>query len=495
MKKNPYRRRSVLAFFYFLSVITGITSLAMIPSLIIAAANQEGRVAFSFALSLGTGLFISLTPLLLTGKRETRAAGPERLSVPQGLLLVCLAWVFSCFLGALPFLLSGVLPDFPSAVFESVSGFTTTGATIFTDVEILPCSLLFWRAVTHWLGGMGMVVLTVALAPVLGIGAQLTTCFQAESPGPDKGKITPRITAAARILWYIYLGLTFAETLLLRLGGMTWFDAVTHAFSTMATGGFSTRNGGIGAWNSPFLEWVVIVFMFIAGFNFNLIFALLSGKGREILKNSEARGYCWIILAALVLCAASLTPGLGTGTSIRLGLFQSLSVLTTTGFTAADQRLWPPAAQSCLFFLMFIGGCSSSTAGGIKVIRHVILCKQAGNEVKRLLYPRGVFSITLNKREGRKDVVYGTAGFVFLYMLLVLATALLLCTTGLDIFSSFNMGLLAAGNIGFGFVNNMEEVLCRFPAYAKWVLSFVMIAGRLELWTVFALFARGIGGR
>ncbi|MDR2618120.1 MAG: TrkH family potassium uptake protein [Treponema sp.] len=462
MKNNLYRRRSVPDFFYFLSVMTGITSLAMIPSLIIAAANREGRMAFSFALSLGIGVFMSLPVLLLTGKREARTADPGRSSVPQGLLLVCLAWVFSCLLGALPFLFSGALPDFPSAVFESVSGFTTTGATIFADVESLPCSLLFWRAATQWLGGMGTVVLIAALAPVLR---------------------------------YIYLGLTFVETLLLRLGGMTWFDAVTHAFSTMATGGFSTRNGGIAAWNSPFLEWVIIVFMFIAGFNFNLIFALLSGKGREIPGSSEAKGYFRIIAAAAVLCAVSLAPGLGTGTSIRLGLFQSVSVLSTTGFSAADQRLWPPVAQCCLFLLMFIGGCSSSAAGGIKVIRHVILCKQAGNEVKRLLYPRGVFSITLNKRESRKDVVYGAAGFVFLYLLLVLAAALLLCTTGLDIFSGFNIGLLAAGNIGIGFVNNMEEVLGHFPAYAKWALSFVMIAGRLELWTVFALFARGIGGR
>jgi trk system potassium uptake protein TrkH len=340
-----------------------------------------------------------------------------------------------------------------------------------------------------------MVVLTVALAPVLGVGGQLAVCFQAESPGPDKGKITPRITATAKILWYIYLGLTFIETLLLRLGGMSWFDATAPGFSTMATGGFSTRNGGIAAWNSPFLEWVIIVFMFIAGFNFNLIFALLSGKGKEIPGNSEARGYCRIILAAAILCTASLVPRLDMGTGIRLGLFQSISVLTTTGFAAADQRLWPPVAQSCLFFLMFIGGCSSSTAGGIKVIRHVILCKQAGNEVKRLLYPRGVFSIILNKREGRKDVVYGAAGFIFLYMLLVLAAALLLCTAGLDIFSSLNMGLLTVGNIGLGFVNNMEEVLYHFPAYIKWALSFVMVAGRLELWTVFALFARGIGGR
>jgi trk system potassium uptake protein TrkH len=485
MSKNLFRNDGSGAFLRFLSFTLSLTVLAMIPSLIIALVRRELETALSFVVPLGAGVLVTLPAALLTGKTKSR------LSVSQGLLLVCAAWVLSCLLGALPFLLSGVLPRMADAVFESASGFTTTGATVFTDVEVLPRSLLFWRAMTHWLGGMGMVVLTAALVPILGVGGfQLNTSFQAESPGPEGGKITPRITSNAKILWYIYLALTCIQTLLLRLGGMDWFDAVTHAFSTMATGGFSTRNAGIAAWQSPFIEWVCIVFMFLGGSNFSLIFSLLCGKGKEILRNSEARAYFRIIAAAVILCVAVLAPVTGPGKGIRLGFFQSLSILTTTGFTAADQRLWPPLAQVCLFFLMFIGGCSGSTAGGIKVIRHVILFKQAGNEVKRLLYPRGVFSISLNKREGRKDIVYGTAGFVFLYALLVLAATLLICGTGLDLFSSLNMGLLTAGNIGLGFVDNMEETLRNLPAYAKWGLSFVMIAGRLELWTVFVLFTR-----
>jgi trk system potassium uptake protein TrkH len=338
---------------------------------------------------------------------------------------------------------------------------------------------------------MGMVVLTVALAPLLGVGSfQLSASFQAESPGPESGKITPRLSANAKILWLMYIGLTAVEALLLFAGGMSLFDAVTHAFSTMATGGFANRNASIGAYHSPWIEWVCIVFMFLAGFNFNLIYDLLRGKGASIFRNSEAKAYFRIIAAAALVCALSLAPMYGAERGIRLGLFHTLSILTSTGFAAAEQNVFPPLARSCLFLLMFVGGCSSSTSGGIKVIRHVILYKQAGNEVKKLLYPRGVFSISLNKREGKKNVVYGVAGFVFLYALLALSAATALSIAGVDIFSSLNIGLLCVGNIGFGLVEHMEALLVGLPAWVKGYLAFVMIAGRLELWTVFALFAR-----
>jgi trk system potassium uptake protein TrkH len=476
--------RGAFSFYRSLSFICCLSGLGAVPSVLIAAFSGEGEYVIPFAVPPAISLIAAAPALFFNGKREAR------FSVSQGLLLICLAWFFSCLLGSLPFFISGLLPP-ADAFFESASGFTTTGASAFAGVESLPRSVLFWRAMTHWIGGMGVVVLTAALAPLLGAGGfQLSSSFQAEGPGSDGGKISPRLSSTAKILWLIYTGLTFVEALLLFAGGMGAFDAVTCAFSTMATGGFTNRNASIGAYNSAWIEWVCIVFMFLAGFNFNLVYSLLRGKKQALFRNSEAKAYVSIIAVSAVACALSLAPGYGFGRGIRLGFFHTLSILTTTGFRAADITMFPPLAGTCLFLLMFIGGCSSSTSGGLKVIRHVILFKQAGNEVKKLLYPRGVFSISLNKREGKKNVVYGVAGFAFLYALLVLAAALVFSLTGADVFSSINIGLLCAGNIGLGFGRNADALLRNSPDYAKWFLSFVMIAGRLELWTVFALFAR-----
>jgi trk system potassium uptake protein TrkH len=471
-----------------------LTGLAMLPSLIIAAALGEGDMILPFAASLTLALGAGLPPLIL-GRKTI-----PRFTVSQGLLVVCLAWASACLLGSLPYSISRRLPDFSASVFESVSGFTTTGATLFIDPEAQPRSLLFWRAMTHWLGGMGLVVLTAALAPLLGTGAfnlNASSIVQAETTGPEDDKITPRITGTAKIFWLIYTGLSFLAALLFFAGGMDWFDAVTHAFSTMATGGFSSRGGSIAAftqpeYNSSWIEWVCVVFMFLAGYNFNLIYRLIKGRFREVFSNSEGRVYTVIILAAAFLCFVSVFPLYKTpGEGIRKSFFQVLSILTTTGFSSADMMVWPPLAQGVIFFVSFIGGCSSSTAGGVKVIRYVILAKQAKNEIKKLLWPRGVFSIRLNKKEGRKDVIYGAAGFVFLYAVLVLFGSLLLSGCGLDFFLSFNLSLLCVGNIGLGLIpGKMEKILLDLPWFIKWAFSFIMIAGRLELWTVFALFSK-----
>jgi trk system potassium uptake protein TrkH len=484
MMKTFFRHSVHGIFLRVLSFIVVLVGISMIPSVIMSAVWREDGTFTAFVLPMGLSLLICLPLLFFTRKQETR------FSIFQGLLLVCLAWVCSCLLWALPFTLSGLLPNYADAVFESASGFTTTGATVFVDAESLPRSLLFWRAMTHWLGGMGLVVLTVALAPLLGVGGfQLTASFDAENPGPESGKITPKLTGTANIHWFIYMGLTILAALFLFLGGMSCFDAITHAFSTMATGGFSTRNSSIAAWHSSYIEWVCIVFMFLAGFNFNLIYSLLRGRLKDIFRNSEAKTYFRIIFASVAVITLVLAPGKGFVDSIRLGFFHTLSILTTTGFAAENHILWPPLAQTVLFFLMFVGGCSGSTAGGIKIIRHLILFKQTGNEAKKLLYPRGVFTISLNKKEGSKSIVYGVAGFVFLYALLVLAATLVLSTAGLELFDCLNLGLLTVGNIGLGFVNNLELTVFNLPAWIKWVLSFVMIAGRLELWTVFAIFS------
>jgi trk system potassium uptake protein TrkH len=420
--------------------------------------------------------------------------GQFRITTKTGFLLVTLTWTAGCLMGALPYYCSGVLPRFADAVFESVSGFTTTGATVISDVEALGRPMLFWRGLTQWIGGMGILVLSAALFPLLGVGG--VYAFRPESPGPGNDRIAPRITGAARILWVLYLALTLAETVLLAAFGMDWFDALIHSFSTIATGGFSSRNRGIAAYDSPGIEWVCILFMFFAGFNFNLLCRFLRGKYREIRDNSEARAYGGLIAVSTLICLFFLLPGLSFPGGLRKSLFHTLSILTTTGFSAADHTLWPPAAQACLFFLMFVGGCSFSAAGGIKIIRHVVLFKQMGNELKRLLNPRGVFSIQLNRRPGKKEMVYGVAGFVFLYFVIILAAMVVLSAAGLNIITALNLSLLSLGNIGLGFgQRGFGPLIYHLPAWAKYGLCFLMIAGRLDLWTVFVLFSGEFRGR
>jgi trk system potassium uptake protein TrkH len=470
-----------------LLLLLGVAALTMVLPLILALIFREEEMIRPFGISA----VLVLVPALpvVPGLRKKQI----RFSVSDGFLLVFLTWLLVCLLGAAPYYFSGRIPRLADAVFESVSGFTTTGATVVADVEAMPRSLLFWRAMTHWLGGMGIVVLSVALLPLLGIGG--LRLLQAESPGPETDRITPRITATAKILWLLYIALTALQTVLLLLGGMNWFDALVHAFATTATGGFSSRNSSIAAYHSPWIEWVCIVFMLIAGFNFNLTWRLLRMQFREVADNSEAKAYWGIVLLSGTLVTLAVynpasPEGASLGSALRQGFFHTASIITSTGFTAADHTLWPAAAQGVLFILLFIGGCSGSTSGGIKVIRHVVLFKQMGNEMKRLLYPRGVFSIRLNRKVGRKDVVYGVAGFVFVYILLVLAEALLLCSSGTDPFSSLNLALFTVGNVGIGFGTlGLGLIPPDMPDYVKWGLSFGMIAGRLELWTALVIFS------
>jgi trk system potassium uptake protein TrkH len=451
--------------------------------LAVAALLKETAMIRAFAVSMAAPLPLAL-PVLFIVTRKQRI----RFTAADGFLLVFFIWLISCLQGSLPFLLSGTAPRFTDAFFESVSGFSTTGISLIPDVEALPRTLLLWRAMTHWLGGIGIVMLTVALFPLMGIGAfQLV---KAETTGPEKEKISPKITAAAKILCILYLGLTALLTALFVLGGMNWFDAALHALSTIATGGFSSRNKGMAAFSTPFIDWVCIVFMILSGYNFALLYQLMRGKVRDVYRNSEGRAYFGILAIASLIAALSLRAGgQDFPSALRQALFHCASILTSCGFTVTDLNPWPPLAQGILFLLMFIGGCSGSTAGGIKVIRWVVLFKQAKNEAKRLLYPRGVFNIRLNRRVGRKDVVYGVAGFIFLYFAMIAAAFLLVASSGLEPWDSFNAALISLGNTGLG-LGSMSSgaALAACPAYVKWGLSFFMIAGRLELWTMFVIF-------
>jgi trk system potassium uptake protein TrkH len=341
---------------------------------------------------------------------------------------------------------------------------------------------------SHWAGGMGIILLTVALMPLLGVGGfQLV---KAEAPGPEKDKITPRITNTAKVLWLFYCAFTAALAVLYKLGGMEWFDAVCHSFAIMATGGVSTKNAGFAFYNSVFIDWVTVIFMLLAALNFNMYYRLVKKKFSDLAHNTESRVYILIFIVAALVISVSLIPQYGSFTdALRFGSFQAASILTTTGNARADYTVWPSLAQAVLLCLMFIGGCSGSTAGGIKVIRHTVLFKQAWNELRRIIYPQGVFSIRLNQKVGRKDVVYGVAGFVFIYFLIVAVTALVTAASGFDIYSSFSAALSITGNIGIGFgAAGPFKNFSAFPSYLKLLYSLVMIAGRLELWTVLVLF-------
>jgi len=450
----------------------------------IAAYCRETASLYSFLYTIAGTLTISVFFLFLFRKVKS-----NKLSTRDGFLFVTGSWVFASFCGALPFYLSDCIPSFTNAFFETISGFSTTGASILTGTDTLPRSMLFWRSLTHWLGGMGIVVLAVAILPLLGIGGM--QLIKAEAPGPTIDKLTPRITETAKLLWYIYTGLTVIETLLLMAGGMGLYDALTHTFGTLATGGFSTKNTSVGHFNSAYIDYVITFFMIIAGVNFILHFNLLTGRYKSLFKDTEFKAYLLIFLFSTILVTLNLHGHMydSIEKSFRYASFQCATILTTTGFATTDYEKWPYFSQMILFMLMFVGGCSGSTGGGIKVIRIVTLFKQALNEMNLLLHPRGVFTLRIRKAAVRKNIVYAISGFFFLYIVLLLIVTSVVAFSGHDLLTAFTASLATVGNIGPGFGRvGPTENYAFFEDYVKWVLSFGMLTGRLELYTVLVLF-------
>ena len=414
---------------------------------------------------------------------------PDHLSLHEGFLIVSLSWVIMSFLGALPFMLSGFIPSLTDAFFEAMSGFTTTGASILKDIEALPKSLLIWRSMTHWLGGMGVIALTVAIFPSLGVGAgQL---FKAEAPGPIKEKISPRISETAKILWMIYLLFTVTETLLLMIGGLDFFESLCTTFGSLATGGFSPRNASIAAYPSPYIHYTVIFFMFIAGANFNLHYFFLKGRWTAYGRDSEFRFYGGVVLLASGLIVLIRLMG-GKAFSedlFRSSLFQTVSLLTTTGFISEDYEHWPLATHIILLFLMFIGGCASSTGGAIKNIRILIVLKQSLFGLKKLFHPHGVFPIKIGNKPIPDTTVSNVMGFVILYMLIFGFSVLAMAWLGLEFDTSIGAVAACLGNIGpgIGTVGPVDNY-AHLPGVGKWILSILMMVGRLEIYTVLVIF-------
>ncbi len=449
----------------------------LISSLVGVIYHDDG----TSALFMSTGITIAVGILMVITNRKAHKDIGKR----EGYLIVALTWVICSFSGMLPFLLSGYIPNVSDAFFETMSGFTTTGSSILNDIEALPYSLLFWRSIIQWIGGMGIIVLTLAILPTLGVGG--ASLFTAEVPGPTPDRLRPKITETAKRLWYIYVALTLVETVLLRIGGMTWFDAICHSFTTMATGGYSTKQASIGHWTSPFIQYVIIVFMFMAGTNFTMTYFLANLKFRKVWLNEEFRWYCYITLGFIILITTGIliSQPLETEEGFRVAAFQVISLMTTTGYATADYLLWTPMLISLLVVLFFIGGSAGSTGGGIKVQRILILLKDSVFELRRLIHPRAVIPTRCNNRAVPQDVVNNVLTFTLIYIIIIVISLPIMSAVGMDFESSFGAIITSIGNVGPGLGSvGPAENFAHIPAFGKWYLSFLMLLGRLEIFTV-----------
>lgn len=418
----------------------------------------------------------------------------------EGYIIVAMGWIIMSASGILPYILSGSIPDVTNAFFETMSGYTTTGASILEDIEALPEGILFWRSLTHWIGGMGIIVLAIAILPILGIGGM--QLFAAEAPGPAGDKLHPRITDTAKRLWFIYLGYTIAETILLNIAGMSLFDAINHALSTLSTGGFSTKNASVAYWNDrPVIQYIIMLFMFLAGTNFVLSYFAFKGRVQKIIRDEEFKYFAIFtgIFAAMVTAVIFLRADVPVSeyfpmvngpleSAFRHGLFQVLAVITTTGFVTADFTAWTSFLTIVFFGLMFAGGSAGSTAGGIKVMRHILIIKNGLLEFKRTLHPNAIIPVRFNGKTVSPQIVYNIIAFFVLYMLLFIIGALVLGFLGLDFISAIGGAASTLGNVGpaFGTLNPLSNYN-DLPALGKWWCCFLMLAGRLELFTVLIL--------
>ena len=411
----------------------------------------------------------------------------------EGYLIVALGWLCMAIFSTLPYLFSGVFENFTNAFFESVSGLTTTGATVLNDIEAVPQGILFWRSLTQWVGGMGIIVLTVAIFPLLGIGG--VELFVAEAPGPTSDKIHPRIKETAKRLWLIYVGLTALLISILYFNGMIFFDAINHGLTTMATGGFSTKNASIAHYDSAALQYPILFFMFLAGINYTVIYYGLTGKLKKVWQSDEFKTYLILVLTLTFIVGFTLTQitDASVERSFRNAAFQIVSVITTTGFISADYTSWSPALTLLFFILLFVGACAGSTSGGIKLIRHLVFFKNSHLEFKRLLHPKALIRIKIDRKMVAPRTLTHILVFLLLYLILFLFGSLVMTV----ILADFEQPLLTAigsvatslGNVGpsigqLGPVDNFAQV----PVSGKWFLVFYMFLGRLELFTILILF-------
>lgn len=465
-----------------LGFILIVESVLMIPPYTISIyTNGLDKNAFLFT------IIVTFILGMVLAKRKVKN---NSISARDGLAIVSLGWFFASLFGALPLYLPGSTKTYIDALFEIVSGFTTTGATILADVEVLPMGTLFWRSFTHWIGGMGILVFTLALLPALGIGG--FQIFKAESPGPVAGKIAPRVRDTAKTLYKIYLVITIIEVILLLIGKMNLFDSLVYTFGSVGTGGFATKNASVGHYDSTYIHLVIGFFMMFSGVNFSLYYVLFKGRVKEFLRDEELRLYFVIIAISVLAIALNLfaTSYNNFGLAMRDSFFQVSSVMTTTGYSTVDFDLWPSFSKGILLLLMFTGACAGSTAGGMKVIRILIMLKLIRREIGKIFHPRAVMPIKNNDKVMSNETIAGINSFVALYLLIFVISTLLVTLEGVDLESAASSVASALGNIGpaLGFAGPTRNFV-GYHQITKALFTFLMLLGRLELFTVIALLA------
>ena len=470
-----------------LSVICLVVSAAMIPSMSIALFDGTPD-ALSFGISMLSGIVVSVSLRIASGKRSLAGLS---MGIREGVGVTGFSWMIASAVGALPYWLNG--SGYTDAFFEAVSGFTTTGATIMTDIESLPRGILLWRSLTHWMGGMGIIVLSLAVLPFLGVtGMEM---YKAEVPGITAEKVTPRLHQTAIYLWGVYMFLTLSECVFLMFGGMSLFDAFCHSCSTIATGGFSTKNNSIAYFTSPYIQWVITIFMFLSGVNFSLYFLLPAKKFREVFRDEEFRAYTGItVFSALAMSAALWAAGMfrGIEATLRTTFFHVATVMTTTGFIIDDYNLWPEFCRFLIVILMFIGASGGSTGGGCKVSRFIILGRQLKAEIWKLLHPRAVITARFNGEPITRSTMDSAGAFFVLYMLILAVSTLITAAFGIEVLTAFTGVLTCLSNVGPGLnLLGPVENFAWLPGAVKWLFSFCMLAGRLELFAIFLLFLPG----
>jgi trk system potassium uptake protein TrkH len=436
---------------------------------------------YSAVITIGVGL------LLYLAFRSSRAKGA--ISNREGMAITTVGWVTVCIFGGLPFYFSGVLPHLVDCIFETTSGFTTTGASVIRNVEIVAPGILFWRSLTHWLGGLGIVVLGLAILPFLGVGGM--QLYKAEVPGPVVDKLKPRLKDTAMILWKVYVIFTIAETIMLLLGGMTLLDALCHTFGTLATGGFSTKNASIGYYHSVYIDTVVTIFMLIGGINFSLHFQLFRGKPLAMWRDPEFRFFMgfWLLLTLIIAIDCFGKTYGSFWKALQYASFTVASITTTTGFATGNFELWPPLSLCLLLLCMVVGASVGSTGGAVKCMRIMVVLKHGYRELIRLIHPRAVVRLKLADQAVPPEVFDGIAGFIFLYLGLAAISMFLVAAAGVDLVTTFSAVLACIGNVGpgLGEVGPMDNY-AGLPTFAKWVLTLDMLLGRLEIYTVIILF-------
>lgn len=473
----------------FLSVLILTITASMFFPLMWALKDGSSDVR-AFLLSMLAGFAISAV-LYAAGK----GAHKIDMGAREAIACVSLAWIAASFQGCLPYIFEGCIPAFTDAYFEAMSGFTTTGATVIRDIEALPRGILMWRAQTQWLGGMGIVVLVIAMMPLF--GANMTRLFKAESPGPVLEKVSPRITDMATLLWKAYVGLTTAGIIMLMPGGMSFYNATAHTFAAVSTGGFSTHNASVAFYNSAYIDYVLTLLMFLSGANFSLHLAAISGKTLRPYKDPEFRFYTAVVLAATAaMCAVLMKDGVYPKffDALRFASFQVVSVITTTGFMTADFALWPIFTQLLLLSLMAVGGCAGSTAGAIKCVRFQVVIKEAFAELRRIVHPNAVIAVRHGNSTLQSSMVTSAACFIVAYFIIWGLSALAVSIDGgNDLVTSISAVAATLGNVGPGLGDvGPATNFASQSAFSKWVYTFDMLCGRLEIYTLMLLFSRDL---